>query len=177
MAIKVLFSPDDGRILGAQLIGDDGVDKRVDVFATAITTGMTVDDLTHLELSYVPQYGSAKDAVNMAGYVASNILHGDAPVTHWDDLEKTGFDKAYLLDVRSAEEYKEGAVPGSNNVPLDELRERLGELPRDIAIYPYCAAGQRSYIATRILGQHGFKAKIVSGGFRTYEKKLPGEDK
>ncbi|HID05963.1 MAG TPA: hypothetical protein EYP10_02325, partial [Armatimonadetes bacterium] len=101
MSIKVLFSPNDGRVLGAQIVGGDGVDKRIDVFATAITAGMTVDDLTHLELGYVPQYGSAKDAVNMAGYVASNILHGDSPVAHWQELEELKRTGGLILDVRT----------------------------------------------------------------------------
>ncbi|MFC1993273.1 CoA-disulfide reductase [Chloroflexota bacterium] len=170
MALKVLFSSYNGRLLGVQIVGDDGVDKRIDVFATAIMAGMTVDDLTQLELGYVPQYGSAKDAVNMAGYVASNIFHGDVPVVHWDELDETGYKEALLLDVRREDEFKEGAVPGAKNIPLDKLRSRLNELSEANAIYPYCAAGQRSYMATRILGQRGFKVKNVSGGFRSYKK-------
>jgi len=177
MALKVLFSPDSGRVLGVQIVGGDGVDKRVDVFATAIMAGMTVDDLVHLELGYVPQYGTAKDAVNMAGYVASNIIHGKAPVAHWDELAGEEKGKALLLDVRSEEEYMEDAVPGATSLPLDELRDRLGELPEDRAIHAYCAVGQRSYIATRICTQHGFNAKNVSGGIRTYKKKMPVDGK
>jgi NADPH-dependent 2,4-dienoyl-CoA reductase/sulfur reductase-like enzyme/rhodanese-related sulfurtransferase len=170
MALKVLFSSYNGRLLGVQIVGDDGVDKRIDVFATAIMAGMNVDDLTQLELGYVPQYGSAKDAVNMAGYVASNILHGDAPVVHWDELDERGYKEALLLDVRKEDEFKEGAVPEAKNIPLDKLRNRLNELSEDNAIYPYCAAGQRSYMATRILKQRGFNVKNVSGGFRSYKK-------
>jgi len=177
MALKVLFSPGNGGVLGVQIVGEDGVDKRVDVFATAIMAGMTVDDLTHLELGYVPQYGTAKDAVNMAGYVASNILHGKAPVIHWDEITEEDEAKALLLDVRNEDEFEEDAVPGAIHLPLDEARDRLGELPRDKAIYPYCAAGHRSYIATRIYQQHGFNVKNVSGGFRTYKKRMLVEGK
>ena len=169
MIIKVLFSPDDGRILGAQIIGDDGVDKRLDVFATAISAGMTADDLTHLELGYVPQYGSAKDAVNMSGYVASNIVKGDAPTIHWDNTD-TPEDKDYLLlDVRRQDEFEVGSAPNATLIPIDELRDKLEELPKDVPIYAYCDAGVRSYIATRLLQQKGFKARNISGGFRMYK--------
>lgn len=175
MLMKVLFSKESGRLLGVQILGGDGVDKRIDVFATAIEAGMTVDDLPHLELAYVPQYGSAKDAVNMAGYVASNILHGDVAVAHWNELA-SAYGQAEILDVRKEDEVKKEAVPGSRNVPLDSLRDRLGELSRDKEIWVYCAAGLRSYIASRILKQHGFKVKNISGGFRSYKKQSPFED-
>lgn len=176
MAMKVLFSPSSGRILGAQIVGDDGVDKRIDVLATAIMAGMTVEDLTHLELGYVPQYGSAKDAVNMAGYVASNIISGDAPVAHWQETSKMLSEKDVLLDVRTKEEFMQGAAPQATNLPVDELRGRLGELAKDAIIYPYCRVGQRSYIATRILKQHGFDVKNMSGGFLTYKAQNPDKD-
>jgi rhodanese-related sulfurtransferase len=177
MAMKLLFSPDSGRILGAQIVGDDGVDKRIDVLATAIMAGMGVEDLTHLELGYVPQYGSAKDPINMAGYVASNIVRGDMPVAYWDDVRKMTPDKDILLDVRTKEEFSQGSVPQANNLPLDELRNRLGELDKDATIYPFCRVGQRSYMATRVLKQHGFNAKNLSGGFLTYKNQNPDEDK
>jgi rhodanese-related sulfurtransferase len=138
---------------------------------------MGVEDLTNLELGYVPQYGSAKDAVNMAGYVASNILRGDMPVTYWDELNKLPSEKGMLVDVRTKEEFAQGAVSMANNVPLDELRDKLGELNKEATIYPYCRVGQRSYMATRILKQHGFDAKNISGGFLTYEAQNPGKDK
>ena len=175
MAMKVLFSPSNGRILGAQIVGDDGVDKRIDVLATAIMAGMAVEDLTHLELGYVPQYGSAKDAINLAGYVASNIIRGDAPVAHWHGISKMLSEKDVLLDVRTKEEFLQDTVPQAMNLPVDELRSRLGELARDATIYPYCRVGQRSYIATRILKQRGFDVKNMSGGFLTYKASKPDE--
>lgn len=169
MAFKLLFSPEDGKILGAQIVGGDGVDKRIDVIATAIMAKMNVDDLTDLELAYAPQIGSAKDAINMAGYVASNILRNDAPTAYWDELEGEQDTKTTVLDVRTKSEYSAGSVPGSVNIPLDELRDRLAELPKDVPVDPYCAVGQRSYIATRMLLQRGFKVKNISGGFRSYQ--------
>jgi NADPH-dependent 2,4-dienoyl-CoA reductase/sulfur reductase-like enzyme/rhodanese-related sulfurtransferase len=164
MVIKVIFSTSTGRILGAQIVGGEGVDKRIDIFATAITAGMTADDLTHLELSYVPQYGSAKDAVNMSGYVASNIISGDAPTVHWDEINSTDHERHLLLDVRRQDEFEAGAVPDAKLLPIDELRNRHRELPRDIPIHLYCETGIRSYVATRLLQQKGFDAKNVSGG-------------
>ncbi|HID10063.1 MAG TPA: CoA-disulfide reductase [Candidatus Latescibacteria bacterium] len=159
MTMKLLFSPDGGRVLGTQIVGGDGVDKRIDVFSTAISAGMTVEDLTHLELGYVPQYGSAKDPVNMAGYVASNILVGDAPVVHWD-----GADGGLILDVRTEAEFASDGVPGARNLPVDDIRDNLESLPRDVPIYLYCGVGVRSYVATRILKQHGFDVRNISGG-------------
>lgn len=177
MAVKLLFSPGSGRILGAQIVGGDGVDKRIDVLATAIMAGMSVEDLTHLELAYAPQYGAAKDPVNMAGYVASNILRGDAPVAYWDEVGKVPSEKGVLLDVRTKEEFSQGAAPLAKNLPLDELRDKLDELDKDATIYPYCRVGQRSYMATRILKQQGFDVKNMSGGFLTYKAQNPEEDK
>jgi NADPH-dependent 2,4-dienoyl-CoA reductase/sulfur reductase-like enzyme/rhodanese-related sulfurtransferase len=168
MAVKLLFSPDDERILGAQIVGGEGVDKRIDVLATAISAGMNVEDLTHLELGYVPQYGSAKDAVNMTGYVASNVLNGDMPIAHWDELDKLRSENGLLLDVRDRDEIEAGMVLGARNIPLNELRDRINELPEDSPIYVYCGVGLRSYIATRILRQNGFDARNMSGGFKTY---------
>jgi len=172
IAIKLLFSPNDGRVLGAQAVGCDGVDKRIDVLATAITAKMAVDDLTKIQLSYAPQFGSGKDAINIAGYVASNILHGDAPTVYWNEQSNINSEKALLLDVRTKKEFEAGAVPGAKHIPLDELRDRLGELLKDRQINVYCAAGLRSYLAMRILQQNGFEAKNISGGFRTYEQFL-----
>ncbi|MCD6507202.1 FAD-dependent oxidoreductase [Candidatus Poribacteria bacterium] len=168
MEMKLLFSPEDGRVLGAQIVGGEGVDKRIDVLATAIIAGMNVEDLTYLEMGYVPQYGSAKDPVNLAGYVASNILKGDMPVAHWEELDELQNSGGLFLDVRSEDEYAAEAVPGSVNIYLHDLRDRLDELPKDRPIYTYCAIGLRSYIATRILRQRGFDVKNMSGGFKTY---------
>ncbi|SNX54017.1 CoA-disulfide reductase [Thermoanaerobacterium sp. RBIITD] len=170
MSIKLLFSKDDGKILGAQIVGFDGVDKRIDVIATAIRSGMTVYDLEKLELSYAPPYSSAKDPVNMAGFVASNILKGDVNVFHWDDVSKIDKAKTFLLDVRTNMEYSLGNIDGSVNIPVDELRDRLDEIPKDKEILVYCQVGLRGYLACRILSQHGFKfVKNLSGGYKTYK--------
>lgn len=174
MHIKVLFGKPDGKLLGVQIVGRDGVDKRIDVFATAIRAGMTVWDLQELELAYAPPYGSGKDPVNMAGFVAGNILDGTAEVQHFEQLNGQ-----LLLDVRSPGEVKRGAIPGAVNIPVDKLRHRVDELPRDETVPVYCAVGIRSYIASRILRQKGIDAKSVSGGYSTYlartsEKLLEG---
>ncbi len=172
MTIKLLFSPSNGRILGAQIVGGDGVDKRIDIFATAILARMSVEDLTHLELAYAPQFSTAKDAVNITGYVASNILVGDSPTAHWDEIENFQ-DGALILDVRTREEVMLGKYPGAVNIPLEELREHLNELPKDKTILTYCSAGLRGYIATRILVQNGFDAKNLSGGLQMVSRMLP----
>lgn len=164
MHIKVLFTKPEGKILGVQIVGSDGVDKRIDIFAVAIRAGLTVFDLQELELAYAPPYGSGKDAVNMAGFAASNILDGTVNVAHWDQI----CDDDYILDVRTAGEFGRGNVPSSVNIPVDELRGRLDELPTDTAINVYCGVGIRSYIACRILIQNGFNARNLSGGYLTY---------
>lgn len=169
MAIKLLFEPDDGRILGAQIVGHDGVDKRIDVMATAIRAGMTVYDLQELELAYAPPFSSAKDPVNIAGYVASNIINGDMAVIHWDEMDKLDPEESLLLDVRTREEHHLYSLPNSIHIPLDELRQRLDELPEDKGIVVYCQAGLRGYVACRILKQSGFKkVRNLSGGCETY---------
>jgi NADPH-dependent 2,4-dienoyl-CoA reductase/sulfur reductase-like enzyme/rhodanese-related sulfurtransferase len=169
MTLKLLFEPQTGRVLGAQAVGKDGVDKRIDVLAVAIQAGMTVFDLEELELAYSPQYGSAKDPVNMAGFVAAGLLRGDHPQTDIETiLAMPAGARPWLLDVRTPEEFKAGNIPGAINVPVDELRGRLDELPRDRNIAAYCQVGQRSYLATRILRQAGFDAANLSGGYATY---------
>ena len=164
MNIKLLFSKPEGKVLGAQIIGSDGVDKRIDVFAVAIRAGLTVFDLQELELAYAPPYGSGKDAVNMAGFAASNILEGTVQVVHWDQLNPDD----YILDVRSVGEFKRGHVTSAVHIPVDEIRNRLAELPNNAVINVYCATGVRSYIACRILMQNGFIARNISGGYVTY---------
>jgi rhodanese-related sulfurtransferase len=159
IAMKVIFRKSDGRLLGAQAIGEDGVDKRIDVLAAMIQMGATIYDLEEAELCYAPPFGSAKDAVNFAGMIAADVLRGDMPLSHWDSA-KSGF----LLDVREPAELAVENVPGALNIPLGQLRARLGELPRDREIHVTCRSGQRAYYATRILLQNGFKAKNVSGG-------------
>ena len=159
LAIKVLFRNSDGRLLGAQVLGEDGVAKRIDALAMAIQARFTIYDLEESELSYAPPYGSAKDPVNFAGMVAANVLRGDMPLIHWDSV-----DGAFLLDVRNPPELAVESVPGAVNIPLPQLRSRLDELPRDREILVICRSGGRAYYATRILQQHGFKARNISGG-------------
>jgi NADPH-dependent 2,4-dienoyl-CoA reductase/sulfur reductase-like enzyme/rhodanese-related sulfurtransferase len=169
MTIKLLFDPDSGRILGAQAVGGAGVDKRIDVLAVAIQAGMTVFDLEEMELAYAPQFGSAKDPVNMAGFVAAGLLRGDHPQIDIQALlTLPPQTRPLLLDVRTPEEFAKGAIPDSVNIPVDDLRSRLNELPKDREIAAYCQVGQRGYLATRILRQAGFNVSNVSGGYRTY---------
>ncbi|MCP9450879.1 MAG: FAD-dependent oxidoreductase [Nitrospira sp.] len=169
IAMKILFAPETGRLLGAQAVGCEGVDKRIDVLATALKAGMTVHDLVDLELAYAPPYGSAKDPVNVAGMVAQNVLAGDVMVAQWREVASLDPRATLLLDVRRHDERAKGAIPGSFHIPLDELRSRMAELPRDREIVVYCQTGQRSYIAARMLGQHGFQARNLTGSYRTWE--------
>jgi len=168
MVLKILFSPQGGRLLGAQIVGVDGVDKRIDVLATALHAGMTVFDLTELELAYAPQYGTGKDAINIAGYVASNILEGDVRVFHVEEMDQLRRQGGFLLDVRTEGEYRRGHIEGAAHIQLDELRDRLHELPRDQLLLVYCLTGLRSYLACRILAQHGFRTANLSGGYIMY---------
>jgi rhodanese-related sulfurtransferase len=157
--MKLLFRKSDGRLLGAQALGEDGVDKRISTLAMAIQMGATVYDLEEAELCYAPQFGSAKDAVNYAGMVAADVLRDDMPVAHWADCGD-----GLLLDVRQPVELVLENVPGAVNIPLGQLRARLNELPRDREILVICRSGGRAYFATRILLQHGFRARTLSGG-------------
>jgi NADPH-dependent 2,4-dienoyl-CoA reductase/sulfur reductase-like enzyme/rhodanese-related sulfurtransferase len=159
IAMKLIFAKADGRILGAQAYGEEGVDRRIDVIATLIQKGGTVYDLEEAELCYAPQYGSAKDAVNFAGMIAANVLREDMPVAHWS-TDNTSL----LLDVREPAEIAAYAVSDAIHIPLKQLRARLSELPRDREIAVICRSGQRAYLATRILLQNGFSAKTLSGG-------------
>jgi rhodanese-related sulfurtransferase len=164
--IKLLYAPADGRILGAQAVGREGTEKRVDVLAMAIQAGMTVFDLEEAELCYAPQFGAAKDPVNMAGMIAANALRGDAPIVYWEDLD---LEQVNLVDVREESEFERGHVAGAINVPLSQLRQRMGDLPGDRPLWIYCQVGQRGYYATRTLRQSGFDAYNLTGGFKTYE--------
>ncbi len=168
LAIKVIFRKSNGKLLGAQVLGDDGVTKRIDSFAMAIQMGCTVYDLEESELCYAPPFGSAKDPVNFAGMVAANILKGDMPVAHWNQL-----DGALLLDVRNPPELAVESVPGAVNIPMPELRSRLKELPKDREILVICRSAQRAYYSTRILLQNGFRAKNLSGGMLSRSIVLP----
>jgi NADPH-dependent 2,4-dienoyl-CoA reductase/sulfur reductase-like enzyme/rhodanese-related sulfurtransferase len=173
IALKVLFAPDTGKLLGAQAIGHDGVDKRIDVLATALKAGMTVHDLAELELAYAPPYGSAKDPVNLAGMTAQNVLAGDVALAQWNEVALLDPSTTLLLDVRRPDERAQGFIPGSRHIPLDELRQRLNELPRDREIIAYCQSGQRSYYAARILSQHSFRVRNLTGSYRTWQATQP----
>ena len=169
MTVKLLFEKGTYKILGAQIVGYDGVDKRIDVIATAIRAGMTADELKDLDLAYAPPYSSAKDPVNMAGFVADNIKNGVVKQFYYEDIPALRERKdVILLDTRTPFEYMRGAADGFINIPLDDLRERLGELDRLKKIYVMCQSGLRSYLATRILTQNGFDAYNFAGGFRLY---------
>ncbi len=165
--LKLLFGP-EGQIYGAQAVGTTGVEKRIDVIATAMHGKLTVFDLEDLELSYAPPFGSSRDPVNNIGFAAANMLRGDCPVRHWDEVSALDSSEWFRLDVREQEEQAVGAVDGAFNIPLGELRDRLAELPKDKKILINCATGQRSYFATRLLRQKGFDAYNLSGGYKTY---------
>ena len=165
--LKLLFRKSDGLILGAQAVGEADVARRIDVIATAIQFGGTVYDLEEAELCYAPQFGGAKDPVNFAGMIASNALRGDNPLADWGQL---GSESVFLLDVRDPDEFEEGHIPGAINLPLNEIRSRMEELPRDREISIYCGVGQRAYYATRILLQNGYRARNLAGGIRTYKQ-------
>jgi NADPH-dependent 2,4-dienoyl-CoA reductase/sulfur reductase-like enzyme/rhodanese-related sulfurtransferase len=171
IVLKVIFRKSDGRLLGAQALGKDGVEKRIDALAMAIQMGATVYDLEEAELCYAPQYGSAKDPVNFAGMVPADVLRGDMPLCHW-----TALDGGFLLDVRNPPELAVSAVPGVLNIPLPELRARLGELPRDREILVICRSAQRAYYATRILLQNGYNARNISGGMLSRSMLAPTSD-
>lgn len=170
MTVKTLFDPETGKILGAQIVGFEGVDKRLDVMAAAIRAGMTAQDLEELDLSYAPPYSSAKDPVNMAGFVIGNLRSGLVKQYHWHDIPDLPRDGSVtLLDVRTPGEYSQGCIPGSINIPVDSLRENLKELDPSKPVYVNCYSGLRSYIACRILVGYGFDCYNLSGGYRFYE--------
>ncbi|SFF70534.1 CoA-disulfide reductase [Planifilum fulgidum] len=168
LALKLIFDPKTGRIFGAQAVGEEGVDKRIDVIATAIKGGLTVRDLPDLELAYAPPYSSAKDPVNIAGYVASNILDRLVETLQWHELDDHLASGGILLDVRTPEEAARGGIGGAVHIPLDELRQRLAELPKDKTICVMCGVGLRAYLACRILTENGFRAINLDGGHRLY---------
>jgi len=171
MTMKLIFSPGDGKILGAQIVGMAGVDKRIDVLATALKAGMTVYDLEELELAYAPPYSSAKDPVNIAGFAAANILKGDVEQIVWNQLGQVDPAAEVLLDLRNAPELRhDGRIAGAIHIPLPELRDRLGELDRNKRYVPFCVAGLRSYIGHRILVQNGFQSRSLAGGYRLYSQ-------
>ena len=170
MVMKVLYEKESLRLLGAQIVGGDGVDKRIDVLATAIRAKMTALELTELDLSYAPPYSSAKDPVNMAGFMIEDLESGKARQFHWNDVEDLPCDgSATLLDVRTAWEYQRGHLDGFRNIPLDDLREHLDELDRGKPVYVNCQTGLRSYLACRLLTQYGFTCSHLSGGYSFYQ--------
>ncbi|MFY3327681.1 FAD-dependent oxidoreductase [Vibrio fluvialis] len=168
VSFKMLFDPTSGKIFGAQAVGKDGIDKRIDVMAVAQRAGMTVEQLQHLELTYAPPYGSAKDVINQAAFVATNIMKGDAKAIHFDEIDSLT-DEQVLLDVRNPGELQNvGYLPGAINIPVDQLRQRMNELPKDKEIIIYCQVGLRGNVAYRQLVNNGYKARNLLGGYRTY---------
>lgn len=165
--LKVLFRPKDGRLLSAQAVGRAGVEKRIDVIATLIQMGGTVFDMEEVELCYAPQFGAAKDPINMAGFIAANHLRGDAPLVQWEDLEDEE-SNPMLVDVREPEEFEAGHHQKAVNVPLSQIRERLGDFPKDREVWTFCGIGQRSYYAVRILRQNGIDARNLAGGYKEF---------
>jgi NADPH-dependent 2,4-dienoyl-CoA reductase/sulfur reductase-like enzyme/rhodanese-related sulfurtransferase len=163
--LKLLFSPDSGYVLGAQAVGEEGVEKRIDVIAMAIQMRATVFDLEEAELSYAPQFGAAKDPVNVAGMIAANSIRGDAPLAQWDKID---LKKDFLLDVRNPDEHEQDGIPGALNIPLNQVRLEMDRLPKDRVIYIYCGVGQRAYYAVRTLRSNGFDARNISGGIQTF---------
>ncbi|KAJ9419413.1 hypothetical protein QL093DRAFT_2363880 [Fusarium oxysporum] len=166
MTIKLVFQKETGRIWGAQIVGKAGVDKRIDVLATAMQFGGTVFDLEHLELAYAPPYGSAKDPVNMAGFVASNVLRGDCDIIHAEQLNQAKLGKLQIVDVRSPEEFANGHLSKAINLPVDSLRHHFGVLDKSLPTVVYCQVGYRGYLAYRILKQGGFDVANLDGGFK-----------
>lgn len=176
LSMKLLFSPADGKILGAQIIGKESADKRIDVLATAIRAGMTVFDLERLELAYSPPYSSAKDPVNMAGFIAANVLRGDLQQLSCDELESLDPTRDFLVDIRTVKEYEKGSIPGAVNIPLDDLRDRLHEFPKNKRIIIFCQVGSRGYLGYRILVQSGFTdVTNLCGGYKSWESARHGK--
>jgi rhodanese-related sulfurtransferase len=169
LTVKLTFDPANGKLYGGQCVGYDGVDKRIDQIALLIKNGCTIYDLLQVEHAYAPPYSSAKDPIAIAGYVASNIISGAMPVVSWRQIRERDPNTTFLLDVRTREEHANGSIGGSVNIPVDELRNRINELPKDKEIYTYCAIGLRGYLALKILTAHGVNnVKNLSGGFKTF---------
>jgi NADPH-dependent 2,4-dienoyl-CoA reductase/sulfur reductase-like enzyme/rhodanese-related sulfurtransferase len=166
ITLKLIFQKQDGLVIGAQAVGKAGVEKRIDVIAMAIQKKATVFDLEEAELCYAPQFGSAKDPVNIAGMIAANVVRGDVKLAHWEDVPETD---ACLIDVREPKEYQRGHLDRARNLALDQIRDRMDELPKDREIWVYCFVGQRSYYAARALSQYGYNVRNISGGFKTHQ--------
>lgn len=170
MSIKIVFSPEDGKLYGAQIVGYDGVDKRIDLFAAVVKFNGTIYDLKEIEHAYAPPFSSAKDPVNIMGFIAENILNGSMKTFSWRDIESIDLSTTQLIDVRTPDEYELGTINGSINIQLDEIRDRLNEISKEKKIIVYCSVGLRGYVAARILMQHGYtKVFNLIGGYKTYE--------
>ena len=176
ISLKVLFDPETGKLLGGQGIGRDGVDKRIDVIATAIYAGLTVDDLMNLELAYAPAFGSAKDAINQTGYVGNNSLNGKTPSIQWHELSDAMERGAVLVDVRNEDEHAAGSIPGSVLIPVDSLRKNLADLKGKELIVT-CAVGQRGHTATQLLRSHGINVRNLDGGYTTWRSGMDGRER
>ena len=176
VSLKVLFDPDTGKLLGAQGIGRDGVDKRIDVIATAIYAGLTVDDLMNLELAYAPAFGSAKDAINQTGYVGNNSRSGKTPSIQWHELENAMQQGALLVDVRTKDENSAGSIPSSTLIPVDTLRDNISKLEgKDLIVT--CAVGQRGHTATQLLRSHGMNVRNLDGGYTTWRSGMDARER
>jgi rhodanese-related sulfurtransferase len=176
VSLKVLFDPTSGKLLGAQAVGLDGIDKRIDVIATAIYAGLTVQDLMNLELAYAPAFGSAKDAINQTGYVGDNIFTGKTENVQWHEIEALQASGTLLVDVRTDSENQAGAIPGSVLIPVNDLRARLDEIKgKDIVVH--CAVGQRGHTAVQLLKGHGIQARNLSGGYTTWRAGMDARDR
>lgn len=173
MIIKLLFSPDNGRLLGAQAVGEKNIDKTIDVLSTAIKAQMSVNDLTELELAYAPPFNSAKAPVNLLGYAAQNLLEGKAQAVQWNEVDQLVADGSLLIDVRTESEYSDGFIRGAVNIPLDDLRDKAGRLPKNRDIIVTCQVGLRGYLAVRILSQKGYHVRNLDGGYKLYETVFP----
>jgi len=176
ISLKVLFDPTSGKLLGAQGIGKDGVDKRIDVIATAIYAGLTIDDLMNLELAYAPAFGSAKDAINQTGYVGNNVLLGKTPNIQWYELQQAQDAGAIVVDVRTEGEYQSGNIPHARLIPVDNLREHINEL-MDKDVIVHCAVGQRGHTAAQILRSHGISVRNLDGGYTTWRSGMDSRER
>lgn len=176
VSLKVLFDPQSGKLLGAQGVGFDGVDKRIDVIATAIFAGLTIDDLMDLELAYAPAFGSAKDPINQAGYVGNNVREGKTPNIQWYEVEAAQAAGAVVIDVRTQGEHQAGSIPNTRLIPVDSLREHISELKgKDVIVT--CAVGQRGHTATQILRSHGIKVRNLDGGYTTWRTGMDARER
>lgn len=173
MTLKLLFDPESGKVLGAQAVGKKGVDKNIDVLATAIHGQMTVNDLTELELAYAPPFNSAKAPVNLIGYASENLLDGNVQNVQWNEVDQLVQQGEMLIDVRTEQEYGNGTIQGAVNIPLDDLRERLSEIPKNRDLIVTCQVGLRGYLAARILAQNGYSVKNLDGGYKLYSSVFP----